>query len=133
MAKATPQKGFLTSLDPDTKHFIKLAIVGGLAICIFATWLWWHEVYLSPKRVFWAAITNNLATSGVTRHTTQTNDSGSLDQYTHVQLGHEPHIHNLTILIQHNSQDTSRVVSENIATPTTAYARYRSIATTVKG
>ncbi len=114
------------------KIIIRLSVLIGIVLFLGAAGLWWQKVYLSPYQVFWDSIANNLASPSVIRHTTQANETSSLNQYSLVQLGQRPNVHAVTKILQRQGSDANLVVTENVATATTDYVRYVTILTTQK-
>lgn len=93
---------------------------------------WYSAIYTDPRRVFNAMIENSLTTSSVTKQITQGDDSQSLNQTTHLQVGDEHVVRGITFLSQ-KGLASAEVVTESIGTPTTDYVRYKSIDTDQKG
>ncbi len=105
-------------------RMISLAIV---AIVTILVWFLWHSVYMSPTRVFWDMIDNNLSTPGVTRHVSQKSGSQSLDQYLRIAFGSKIVVDERDELRQNQTGGQSSVISESIGTKDNDYNRYVSI------
>ncbi len=113
-------------------------IVAGIcavAILAFALagWAWWRHVYNDPQRAFWSMLSTSLSTSSVTRHTTQADQSNSLDQITRLSLGDQTIARGLSIVKQPSAVGTNTVVTETLGTSSADYARYLSIDTKQTG
>ncbi len=92
----------------------------------------WYKVYINTNQVFWGMMDNNLATAGVTRHFTQGDQRGSLDQYIKLQFGSTNAVNTLVTFNQNQNNVKATAKSESIGTPKTDYSRYISINTTQK-
>jgi len=106
---------------------VVLLVVAGLGINA-----WYSAIYSDPRRVFNAMIENSLTTTAVTKQIRQGDDSQSLNQTTHLQVGDEHIVRGVTFLSQ-KGLASAEVVTESIGTPTTDYVRYKSIETDQKG
>ncbi len=109
----------------------RLVIVLAIVLAIGAFWSWWHYVRSNPKRVFEAAVSNNLKVRGVTDHLLQSNGNQKLDQTVQLMTGPENTAHASTVLSQEGSGGGS-VQTETIGTPFADYVRYTSIMTSQK-
>ncbi len=98
-----------------------VVVVAGLAA------LTYHAAQ-TPQRVFSDMLSNNLATSGVTRVVQQSGSGLSISQYTQLNLGTQPTAHALTIF----KQNGGTIATEEISTPNSDYVRYKNIVATKK-
>lgn len=118
-------------LSRGKRVFYGVTVGGGLALIVLTSWLWWHYSYLNPQNVYWAAISNNLATSGVTKKTTTAGTNSQIEQYDQITLGSQNLVRSVTTTNQTGAEAT-KVVTEAIGTPTDSFSRYTSISTNRK-
>jgi hypothetical protein len=102
------------------KYSTAIITAAAALLIVVSAMVWWHFVYLSPSRVFWGAMQNNLRTASVTKHLTDTQSGQKLDQYIRLQLGGT----NATQWLVDLKQSNSHVLTESIGTPTDGYVRY---------
>ena len=107
---------------------IFLLYAGGAVIFLVSGFIWWTKVYQSPYRVFWDMLENNLSTSGVTKHITQSSNGTNLDQTLVSTYGSQNAIHAFTTL----STSKSTVKTESIGTLQTDSVRYTEVKTSQK-
>lgn len=103
-------------------------VASGVLLLIFCAWLWWAEVYLSPKRVYWGMLGNSFRTSSVAKVTRQSAHQRTVKQRIQQQIGAHNRVKVTTTLNQQNST----IVTENVGTPRADYIRYKSIETSQK-
>lgn len=112
-----------SELSDATKMFI-----AGVLIFLVATLCWYQFVYINPAQIFWATVDGNLQTQGVTRHLVQKTDASNMDQYLQLQLGQNNLVSGrTTIERQQDGKTTSKVVTEDIGTPTANYSKYTEL------
>jgi len=111
-----------------------LLTIVGIIVLIVAGWLWWQNVYSTPERVFWSMVNNNLVTTGITKHSTQSGQQAptTTDQYTRLTFGSQNTVRSIVTLTQDDGTNKSVVKTETIGTPDNDFARYLSINTTQK-
>lgn len=97
-------------------------------VLVVAFGFWWTKVYLSPYNVYWGMLENNLSTTGVSKHITQTSGGTQLDQTLASTFGTQNAVHAVTTL----KSAKSTVKTETISTPTRDSVRYTDIATMQK-
>lgn len=112
-----------------------VVIVAGIVILAIGGWLWWQNIYSTPERVFWGTISNNLVTTGVTKHILPSSQGSgtTVDQYTRLSFGAQNMVRSQSILTQVGDTSKSTVVTETAGTVDNDYARYLSIKTDQKG
>lgn len=96
-----------------------------VVVVLLAGWLWWAKVWQNPNRVFWDMLSNNLATSGVTRTISQKSQGLSVEQDTQISFGAQPTAHALTTF----TQNGGNIVTEEISNNTSDFVRYKRIVT----
>ncbi|MEO5628028.1 MAG: hypothetical protein ABIQ89_04020 [Candidatus Saccharimonadales bacterium] len=111
--------------------FYGVTLGGGVVLLVLTTWLWWHFMYLNPQNVYWAAVKNNLVTSGVTKQTVSAVNSQKLDQYEQITLGSQNFVKTFATITQ-TEEPKSTVVTETLGTPQANFARYTKIETSQK-
>lgn len=87
---------------------------------------------MSPNRVFWGMIDNNLATTSVTRHVVQKQQGQTNDQYIQMLFGQQNAARSQVVFSQEEASGKSVVKSETIGMPKIDYSRYTSIDTQQK-
>jgi hypothetical protein len=102
----------------------RLFIVGMLLLAV-AAFFWWTKVFNNPKNVFWGMLENSLATSSVTRISSEQTPDGSFTQLIRLQTGAV----NASESREITTQGGTTVVKENIGTPADDLVRYASIDT----
>jgi hypothetical protein len=102
-----------------------------LVLLAASGFLWWQKVYLSPDRVFWGMIENNLSTrSVIVESSQQGQDNGSnVQQFVQYELGTKNMAYSLTKV----NQGATKVDTEIVGTTKADYYRYRNIETDQKG
>lgn len=112
----------------------KVYIIGGLLI-LLSLFMWYRFVYVNPSQTFWATINSNLQTRGVTRRLVQKNETGSLEQFLQLQLGQQNLVSGQTTIERmQDGETTSKIVTEDIGTPTANYSQYTEfMVATAKG
>jgi hypothetical protein len=110
------------------KYSTAIITAAAVLLVVISGLVWWYFVHLSPSRVFWGAMENNLRVPSVTKHVTASQGGQNLDQYIRLQLGSTNAADWLVTLKQQNST----VVTESVGTPTTGYVRYIKAATSQK-
>lgn len=115
----------------DKPWFYRLAWGGGAILFAVAAVLWWQVASVSPERVFWGTVSNNLIITGVSKHTVSQEETGSLDQRQQLSLGAQNVVTTKATIEQAGASGgpTTKVVTETIATPQADFARYTSIET----
>ena len=109
---------------------LNIAMLAGISILIlgFSGYVWWSKVYTSPTRVFWGMVSNNLATRGLTRTVSQTQNGAKSVRRAEISLGNPINTHDYATI---ESSDGS-VTSETINVAENGYIKYNSIKTTRK-
>jgi hypothetical protein len=110
----------------------RLLFLLGVAVLIITAWMWWTKIHNSSNNVFWGMINNNLASSGVTRHIYQKNESQELDQYIQLEFGSVNAARGLSIFKQSGNNGGSAVTTETLGIPTSDYNRYVRVKTSDK-
>lgn len=119
-----------------SKLIISLVAVAVVLFAVSGGLYWYKQVYQAPEQVFWGMLDNNLSTSSVTRHITQTPEQtggSSVDQYTRLQMGSQNATKSAVTLSQGDGSSQSIVKSESIGTQSNDYSRYLSVQTEQKG
>ncbi len=106
---------------------VKLYAVS-LLILTIGFFLWYQYLYTNPTHVFWSAVNNGLQTTGATRSLNQQSNDGALNQHLQLQLGANNLVSGKTVVEQtREGQTLSRVVTDEIGTPSANYSRYQDI------
>ena len=111
------------------KSPITWLVAAAAVILIVSVWVWWNSVYMSPRRIFWGMMANNLATESVTRHIKQEGNGQTLDQYIQLQFGALNASRSLIVAKQPEQNGKSEVTSETIGTTKNDYSQYIDIKT----
>ncbi len=120
-----------TGAVADRVILIRFMVLIGLAVLVGSVWAGWHFVYSNPRRVFWAAVENNLQTFSVVK-TNSSNGGGEYNKQQlqaffspkHLIMGHEA--------IQVSGDGGYAVVRDEMGSPNEDYVRYASIKTDQK-
>lgn len=101
-----------------------------VALVLFACFsvVWWRGVYTNPERVWNSMLENSLRLNGVTKHVTQSSGGQNVDQVIQLSLGSVNKVQSLTTLTQ-EGDESLKVVTETIGTPSSDVIRYKSIDT----
>lgn len=114
----------------DKPWFYRVAWAGGVILFLLAALLWWNYASVTPERVFWGTVNNNLVLNGVTKQVVTNEINGSMNQTQQISLGAQNVVTGTTTVEQKASDAAStKVVTETIATPTVDFAKYVSIET----
>ncbi len=95
-----------------------------IALLVVGVWAGWTKIYENPSRVFWDGVANDLATVGVTRHITDSNSQGKLDEYVQIGLGGGGDV---AVAYTDLTQGGSLVSTKTISTPSADYTEYTVI------
>lgn len=117
--------------EHSSPRFLLLTVAVGLLGFGLSAGLWWGVVVLQPNRVFWATVTSNLTTTGVSKHLTSDTDGTKLDQTEQINLQQKV-ITSQSTLTQTQGSQVTTVKTEAIATPSQNFNKYVSIKTTQK-
>lgn len=110
----------------------RLFVVCGVIILLTGIWLWWHNVFTDPNKVFWKMLNNNLATVSVTKHVVEDGEGQKIDQYSQLKFGSQNAARNLVTITQTTEGSKSEVKSESIGTLSNDYSRYIQIKSSEK-
>ena len=94
---------------------------------ILSAWLWYSYASVNPTKVFWGTIDHSLATVAVSKKISSSSDNAKLSQEQQINLGAQKVISSHSTVEQSKDKQTTTVVTQSIATPTTNYSRYTSI------
>lgn len=111
---------------------IVLILIGGLIILLGAFLIWKQFIYGTPESTFWGMVNSSLQTSGVTKHVKQEDVTGSADEYLQLELGANNVARDWMVLTQGSKDNSSKVITETVGTPTTNYVSYQQIQTPQK-
>lgn len=113
-----------TSLSENRYAYWVLYGIGAILILFSAVW-WWTKVSVDPYPVFWGAIRNSMATSGVTIHLDSVANGTNDNQAIQYSLGVSNQVH----VIHTVTQGKAIVKTESIGDTMHTYTRYTSIDT----
>jgi hypothetical protein len=112
------------------KYLPQWLVVGGVALFVISSCVWWTQVYENSYNVWWGMLSNTLSESSVTSHQLETTTDGTkLDQYIGQQFGINTFAYGRTTL----TTGTNVVKTETYGTLARDYVRYVGIRTSQKG
>lgn len=118
----------MTKLDTESKAvLIKTILIVSSVLILFGGWLWWHQVYNSPKSAFNNMINNSLSTLGYTKVSKQDNENGNFEQLTQIQFGEQNIAEIKSTIKQKTDNKDTKVVTNTVATPRDNYVKYSEI------
>lgn len=100
----------------------------GMLLLLLSAWLWWTKVLVQPERVFWGAVQNNLAVSGVTLEVSSKDSTTTDKQTIQYSLGATNKAHAIRTL----TQGETVIKTESVGTIDKTYTKYTSIKTDKK-
>jgi len=101
--------------------FVLLFLVIGLG------WFGWTKIYMSPKNIFNDMLSNSLNTYGVTKTTSQKDDSGQLDQISQTQFGARNLVDVKTTITQPTDGGDAVVTTQAVGNGKENYVRYVNV------
>lgn len=110
------------------RKVVLVAVVVGASVVLLG-WVWWAQSYNKPQKAFEDMLDISLRTSGITRHITEKNGQGVLDQTTRVTFSGQSNARTTTILTQETGNGASKVVTETLGIALNDYVRYQAIDT----
>lgn len=110
---------------------LSVIVVAAVLVLGASVWSWWHFVRSNPERTFYAAINNNLRTSGVSRQIEQGGAGQNLKQHIDVNTTAHHVAHGVTTINQSGAVDAT-IETETYSSPQTDYVRYTKIDTNQK-
>lgn len=110
------------------RKVVLVTVIVGVSVVVFG-WVWWARSYNKPQKAFEDMLDISLRTPGVTRHITEKNGQGAVDQTTRVTLQGQSNARTTTILTQETGNGASTVVTETLGTAQNDYVRYQAIDT----
>jgi len=103
-------------------------VLGGAALYVLMSVLWWQVVYQNPERVYWDMLDNSLKTTSVTRELHQKTEQSQLNQTIVQTFGRQYAAQALTEL----KQGSDVIKTESIGTASKDYIRYAGIVSSQK-
>lgn len=119
-------------IDSLFRQPVFLLVGGGLVIYAVTAWIWWSQVYTSPRAVFEGMLAKNLSTTGVTsRHDSKEVNGLTVHKVSQLQFGAA----NLVRISAQTSQKTTgtTIETETVATSNREVNRYTAIRTNQPG
>ena len=107
---------------------VKVLFLFGILALLVTGYLWWRQVYSSPRNVFDAMLENSFSTSGVAKLVSQESGSQTFDQKSAVQTSDRKIAASQTTLSQ-QFEEAATVVTETVGTPDSDFVRYSKIET----
>lgn len=112
-----------------SKSFLVVAaavLAGGALLLVL--FLWFSRVYADPENVFWGMLSNNLATSSITKELTQESGQGSTLELTQLSLTPKPTVKSVRVLSYvDETGGQNKLTLEGILTPVEEYQHYADI------
>lgn len=118
-------------LNKQANRFAVLIVVVGIVLFVSVAWAWWHYVRSNPERTFYAAISNAMQTTSISKQIIQEAPGQKLEQNLEVVLSPEHIVHGTTLISQ-KGETNSTVSTESVSTPRQDYVRYSGIKTDQK-
>ncbi len=115
------------SKTPSVRFIILIAAI----LLVSALWAWFRLVYSRPSAVFNHMLSSMLASPGLSKEISQTQDSQKVDQNVQLTTMPEQRVHSTSVL--HQGADGSTVITtESVGTIAADYVRYTDIQTSQK-
>lgn len=115
----------------NTAKSVILVTVAALVLAVFSFWAWWHYVRSNPERTFYAAVSNSMRTTSVSKRVVQETPGSKLEQDLEV-VSSPGHVVRADTVISQDGETKTAVRTESISTPREDYVRYNDITTDQK-
>jgi hypothetical protein len=117
-------------------NFKKLAVYfvsAGVLIAVITGWYWYQNLFMTPERRFYAALSNSMSTPSVVRTLAEGGSGNQVTQQFRFHFAPQRVIQNKVTFVERSATANTRVVTEGVIFPEEQFLRYTEFSTAASG